>query len=157
MIKLLPNLLIIFFADTIKNFDIKGYKNNYTPPDDADCISNIIDKFKNHPSIVKIKENVEVKAKFSFTTVNEYDFTTGIIKLDIKKPTTFNNIPAKILVANYDMGSPPLCTIFNNSVKESKFPDSLKISEITPSHKQDETIPKSHYRPVSILQSVQNF
>ena len=140
------------FADTIKYLDIKGYKNNYTPPDDY--ISNIIDKFKNHPSIVKIKENVKVKAKFSFTTVDEYDFTTEIIKLDIKKPTTVNNIPAKILVANYDMCSPPLCTICNNSVKESKFPGSLKISEITPCHKQDETTLKSNYRPVSILPTV---
>ena len=67
------------FADTIKNLDIKGYKNNYTPRDDAAYISNIIDKFKNHPSIVKIKENVKVKEKFSFTTVNEYDFVAEII------------------------------------------------------------------------------
>ena len=52
------------------------------------------------------------------------------------------------------MCSPPLCTIFNNSVKESKFPDSLKISEIIPCHKQDETILKSNYRPVSTLPTV---
>ena len=143
-----------FFADTIKNLDIKGYNSNYTPCDDADYISNIIDKFKNHPSIVKIKENVKVKKKFSFTTVSEYDFATEIIKLDTKKPTTFNNIPAKILVANHDICSPILCTNFNYSVKESKFPDSLKISEITPCHKQDETTLKSNYRPVSILPTV---
>ena len=84
-----------FFFLQLKNLDIKGYKNNYTPRDDADYISNIIDKFKNHPSIVKIKENVKVKAKFSFTTVNEYDFATEIIKLEIRKPTT---LPAKYLL-----------------------------------------------------------
>ena len=95
-----------------------------------------------------------MKVRFSFTTVNEYDFATEIIKLDTKKPTTFNNIPAKILVANHDICTPPLCTIFNNSMKESKFPDSLKISEITPCHKQDATTSKSNYRPVSILPTV---
>ena len=62
-----------------------------------DFVSNAIDKFNNHPSILRIKENVQVNEKFSFSTVKEYDFITEILRLDTRKPTSFNTIPAKIL------------------------------------------------------------
>ena len=143
-----------FFADTVKNLDIKEYNEDHIQKKEECFISNAIDKYKDHPSIIKIKEHVHVNEKFSFSTVNEYDFATEIIKLNIKKPTTFDNIPAKILVGNHDICSPQLSNIFNNCVKDCKFPDALKKAELTPCHKHEETTMKTHYRPVSILPTV---
>ena len=44
------------------------------------------------------------------------------------------------------------CTMtLNNNLK---FPDSLKLADITPTHKKDDTTHKQNYRPLSILPSV---
>ena len=104
-----------FFGKTVENLNIKGYNIDHATLENVDIVSNAIDKFKNHPSILRIKENVQVNEKFSFSTVEEYDFTTEILRLDTRKPT-FNNIPAKILKMNQDICTPPLCIIFNQAV-----------------------------------------
>ena len=72
----------------------------------------------------------------------------------IVTPTTPGNIPSKVMVENHDICSSPLCSIFNNSVIVSIFPDNLKMGELTPCHKHDDATNKSNYRPVSILPTV---
>ena len=84
-----------------------------------DYISNIIEKFKNHPSIIKIKENVNVDTYFYFTTVDELVINNNIYSLDKKKPTTFNNIPTRILVEYSDILSPFITDIYNNYKSKS--------------------------------------
>ena len=44
-----------------------------------------------------------------------------------------------------------LCRIFNDSIINCTFPDSLKMADVTPVHKKDETTIKDNYRPISIL------
>ena len=51
-----------------------------------DFVGNAIDKFKNYLSILRIKENVQVNEKFSFSTVKEYDFVAEIFRLDTRNP-----------------------------------------------------------------------
>ena len=82
--------------------------------------------FKSHPSILKIKDRVQGKNKFSFCGVNEEAFSDEISRLDISKPTTFNNIPAKILTDTKDICSSHLSIIFNNSLSKQYFPSRLK-------------------------------
>ena len=43
---------------------------------------------------------------------------------------------------------------FNDSVLSSVFPEKLKMADITPTHKKEETIFKNNYSPVSILPCV---
>ena len=145
-----------FFAKTVENLNIKGYNIDHAPLENLDFVSNAIDKFKNHPSILRIKENVQVNEKVSFSTVKEYDFTTEILRLDTRKPTSCNNIPAKILKMNQGICAPSLCVIFNQAVCEGTYPDTLKKADLTPCHKQDETTNKSNYRPISIWTTVSN-
>ena len=87
-----------FFANSITHLRIRGYAAASSPDPTVDNISNIIATFKNHPSILKIKEKVQTMNKFSFSCVNEKLITDERCSLDIRKPTTFNNIPAKTLV-----------------------------------------------------------
>ena len=77
-----------------------------------------------------------------------------IDSLDKKKPTTFNNIPARILVENSDIISPFITHIYNESKSKSDFPNSLKLADVTPAHKKDERTMEDNYRPVSILPPV---
>ena len=113
-----------------------------------------MDKFKYHPSILLIKAKVCGNDTFSFKPVTIKDMESEIKRLDIHKPTTFNNIPAKILVNNYDICSPSLCAIFNDSIKNAVFPHSLKLADIIPVHKKYDSTDKSNYRPISILPTV---
>ena len=94
-------------AKTVENLNVKGYNIDHAPLENLDFVSNAIDKFKNHPSILRIKENVQVNEIFYFFTVKEYNFVTEILRLDTRKPTSFNNIPAKILKMNQDICAPP--------------------------------------------------
>ena len=94
------------FSNAVANLDIKGYKTNVQSNITNDNIVNIIIKFKDHPSILKIKQIVNIKAKFSFTIPNATDIENEIRQLNINKPTTLNNIPSKLLVENNDYVHP---------------------------------------------------
>ena len=62
----------------------------------------MIEKFRNHPSIIKINKEMSKGSTFHVTASNEADILNKINNLNAKKPTTLNNIPAKFLVANSD-------------------------------------------------------
>ena len=42
---------------------------------------------------------------------------------------------------------------FNNTVIHSFFPETLKLADVIPSHKKDDKMDKTNYRPVSTLPS----
>ena len=143
-----------FFANSILNLNIRGHDNTCSPDPTVETISKIIATFTNHPSILKIKETVQTTIKFSLSCVNEKLITDAICSLDISKPKTFNNIPAKILVQSSDICFTHLTDIFNSSIINIFFPSALKMADITPAHKKDERTNKENFRPVSILPSV---
>ena len=60
-------------------------------------IFQVIDKFKTHPSIIKIKENVNNKIKFSFALSSHDELKKCTNRLNTAKPATYNKIPAKSL------------------------------------------------------------
>ena len=70
-------------------------------PDDTvneglDDINKIVSKYKNHPSIIKIKQRIERNEKFSFSSSSLNEIEDKIKDLNCKKLTTLNTIPAKI-------------------------------------------------------------
>ena len=57
-----------------------------------DDIYNIVYKFRNHPSIVKIKERYKVKGNFSFRLVTTEEINAGgEIPVNILKKTNFSS------------------------------------------------------------------
>ena len=76
-------------------------------------------KFKKHPSIIKIKEKMNTDDTFSFSNASLNNIKNKIGNLNINKPTTFNNIPAKILVDCKDIYSQFIFTFYNNCISES--------------------------------------
>lgn len=141
-----------YFANIVETLDIKGFKTyNYSYNPEIDYISNIINKFKNHPSIIKIKENVKVDQHFHFKPVDLSVINVQIDSLDKRKPTTYNNIPTRVLVENKDIISPFITEMYNDSNRDSRFPNSLKVADVTPVHKKEDRTKKDNYRPVSIL------
>ena len=147
-----------FFSNAVKELNINGSLNeNFSYNSEHDDILNMIDKFKHHPSVLKIKQNVRVSESFHFSASDVDEISKKINNLDIKKPTTYNNIPTRLLVESNDIAAPFITTIFNKSIANGDFPSLLKLADITPTYKKDDTSKKENYRPVSILTPVSKF
>ena len=93
-------------ANTFKDFfDTAVQSLNLTWEEDLLCdtsqLSNPIDvaigKFKNHPSIIAINNNVSPSSPFVFSNVEIKNMLKEIDYLDVKKQGNFVGIPAKCL------------------------------------------------------------
>ena len=80
-----------------------------------EVIDKILDKYKSHPSILKIKENVKVENKFKFDDTTEDEIYSNMKSLDPKKACMENDIPAKIFIGTNDIVSDYLSKMFNDS------------------------------------------
>ena len=84
-------------------------------------------KFKTHPSIAKNRKHFRIKATFSFSPLSNGE-VVAIIK-------DLGEIPLNILrKSNITFGELTEC--INYTLKNGKFPDSLKNANITPVHKK---------------------
>ena len=100
-------------------------------------IDDIINKYESHPVFLKIKENVEGENKCLFNdNITTNYFKNELYKLDPKKASTENDIPTKILIKSGDIVYGHLINIYNNSKIENKYPQSLKVADVTPIHKK---------------------
>ena len=90
-------------------------------------INDIIKHYENHPSILKIKEIVKFDTTFVFNATTQYEMGNRIATLDTAK-----TLPL----------SPILEKIYNKSIILKSVPNSLKLAEVTPAYKNDETINK---------------
>ena len=144
-----------YFANIVGNLHIDGCQtDSFIYDGSEDVISNIISMYKDHPGIIKIREIVNNTEPFRFIPVEEEIISEKLRHLDKKKASNLHGIPPKILVENYDIFSPFLTKLINDSNSNMKFPDPLKLADISPIYKKDDATNKENYRPVSILPSV---
>ena len=127
---------------TVRNLDIESFVPdnnlediNINPDDILDNIGKIITKYKCHPSILKIKENVIIGNKFEFKDMTPEQTETEIKQLNPKKTCIENDIPTKILVGSNDIVSQYLSDIYNTSKNSQKYPLSLQVADVTLVHK----------------------
>ena len=85
-----------FFSNAVNSLKIKGFKPDDTVNEGLDDINKIVSKFKNHSSIIKIKQRIEINENFSFSSSSLNEIEDKTKDLYCKKPTTLNTIPAKI-------------------------------------------------------------
>ena len=153
--KEVAEILNNYFIDAVQNLEIERLNSDENhiihPEDTNDVIDDIVKKYKSHPSILKIKENVKLETKFKFNDITEDEIYSKITKIDPKKASMENDIPAKILIGSNDIVSSYLSNIFNDSKNTQTYPTSLKKADITPIPKERARTLKKNYRPVSIL------
>ena len=130
-----------FFIESVENLEIEPYLTESTTNILDENIQEIIDLYKDHPSIVKIKENVEEGNSFSFKDTTQY-FEKEILKLDTKKATPSNDIPTKMIVLAHDIISNHLSDQYNKSKNEQFYPDTLKSADVAAVHKNPEKAAK---------------
>ena len=102
-------------------------------------------------SILAIASEYKNRANFSFNFVSKEDVLREIKMLDVSKAIQESDIPVKIIKANENFFAEAICFYFNKSLENGKFPNCLKIANITPVFKKDPRTSKNNYRPVSIL------
>ena len=144
-----------YFIDVIENLDIEPFIRQTANDDNTlNSIKDIVKKYNQHPSILKIKQYVTIDDKFTFFETTIQQFQTQIELLDPKKATVENDIPSKIIIATNEISSVYLTKIYNDSKDFQNFPDSLKYADVIPIHKKDEKTNKENYRPVSLLPTI---
>ena len=111
--------------------------------------------YEYHPSVIKIKEKLRIENKFAFVPMSTTDIMQEISRLDENKTTANGDIPVKILKIcfRYNLAT-FLKNAYDDTIKTSKFPNGLKLADITPAHKKDDTTKKTNFRPISLLPSV---
>ena len=94
---------------------------------------------------------VTTRNEFNFSQISLKEVEDQMKKLNIKKGTTFKNIPTKILKDNADICCPILMNLINDTFKKNEFPDELKVADVTPVFKKDDSTNVKNYRPISVL------
>ena len=141
-----------YFIDAVDSLGVVPYldenDNNIYSRNKIDMI---VSKYVNHPSILKIKEYINVKETFTFSKTTYNELQNKLLKLDPNKASVDNDIPTKILIASHMISKKYLTIIYNDSIENQIFPESLKQADVMPTHKKDERTKKENYRPISLL------
>ena len=153
------NADIIYFVNVTKILDVPEITTEQISMNidivDVDPIDTILHKFYNHPSVLKIRENVKLTETFTFSKINETQIIKEILELYPRNSAGFDAIPSKKIIKNsVTVLSLPLTNLFNTSVVESLFPSDLQNANVTPPYKKDDSTNKENYRPISILPSI---
>jgi hypothetical protein len=145
-----PELCEIFadFFSTVANSIGRPDHIDMSQPD---FLSSIIEKHKNHKSVLAIKDRHESNATFDFKPVDSDYVYTLLCKLNIHKATGYDCIPPKMVKLCAKELSVTLTELVNCALKENVFPDDMKKAEISPIFKKKDDMLKDNYRPISIL------
>ena len=71
--------------------------------------------------------------------------------LDVSKAIKDSEVPVKIIKVNENFFAEASCFYFSKSLENNKFPNCLKLANITPIFKKGICTSKNNYRPVSFL------
>lgn len=114
-----------------------------------------IDKFKGHPSIIKIKSELRssLSPRFHFEEVSTITVQKLIMSLDDSKKTS-GSISTKSLKLAVNVVSSPIKDCINTAFRNCKFPSKLKLTEISPIPKAGSSQEIGNFRPISILPTV---
>ena len=124
-----------FFTAAVESLNIESFLTENTNVL-AENLQGIVDQYANHPSIIKINENVREGTNFSFKAMTPQDFECETLKLDSRKANSQGDIPTRMLIKTYDIVSNHLSEHYNKAKNYQQYPASLKLADVTPIHKK---------------------
>ena len=141
-----------FFIKAMETLEIGPFAPNVVNNVQEESLETITKKYETHLSILKIKQIVNARNKtFTFTDTTPNIIKDEISKLNPKKASVVNDIPTKILIASRDIVCSHLSKIYNNSKNDYTYPKNLKLADVIPVHKKEETTLLKNYRPTISL------
>ena len=136
-----------YFTGITSHLNLKPDQINH-----SESLTNIIENFKNHESIERIKlANFHHRQTFNFRYVSVREVKKELMNQSSKKVTRKGDIPGKMLKDSLSVYNKELTTIINNCLKDGLFPNELKLADVSPVFKKDDNLTKENYSPVSIL------
>ena len=143
-----------YFVNITETLGISKNAENVSPViEDTDPVERAIRKYQSHPSILRVRANVNEANDFDFQKTSVMEVEKQIRKLKPKKASPYGRVPAKILKQNSEVFSICLTSFFNAMVECCEFPDERKEEEITSLFKNQDAMIKGDYRPITILTS----
>ena len=147
-----------FFANAVKSLD-SPKNNEWLNLNLIEGIDNPIDaiiyKFQSHPSILKIKENVDANLLFSFSEIEQSIVKQEVCRLKSNKASTFGNISIKQLKDSKGVCIPIIHNLINKTIRmDVNYPNQLKNADVSPVLKKGDATDVTNYRPVSVLPAV---
>ena len=140
------------FSNAVNNLNIDfEWKPTSDISNITDLTDKVIEKYKDHPSKLKINEHFGATDSIGFTMVSEQHILDLIADFDTKKATTFNNIPGKCLKDHAKTYSTTITELVNKTSTTSIYSDKLKIADLYPIHKKGSRNAAGNYRPVSVF------
>ena len=122
------------------------------PNRDFDTVKEIVEKYIDHPIIVKIREHKPCTiGSFSLPLATKEEISKIMKDIDISKSCGPDKIPPKFIKISADILDTPLASIINDSVLNNRFYDNAKNANVPPIFKKDNRSCKLNYRPVSLL------
>ena len=122
--------------------------NPMDPKQDKNTVEKIIQHYKNHPSIKKIKNNFLNSKPFDFPEPTVKDINAIIQSLDPKKATGPDSIPIKIIKYALNIID---SHFIKKGFEEKQIFRGTKTALVRPIFKKNERNKLESYRPVSIL------
>ena len=117
-------------------------------------VRDIVNSYKNHPSIIKVVNGSDVSdsERFSFKTVNKSEIKDLLKNLDIKKASGIDTIPPELVKLSADFLTQLLRKAINTSIAQNVFPENAKTASVIPLDKgKPNKNEMSNIRPVSVL------
>ena len=151
--KLIAQSFNTYFNDITRELNLKPWSPIRPSSTSTDPVQSAISKYKDHPSILKIRSLFPAETPFSFSEVDVETVEKLVMSLDSKK-TTSGNINARMLKLSSNVCSSTLKSCINDALKSGVFPPSLKCATITPILKKGDPTCVKNYRPISILPTV---
>ena len=94
---------------------------------------------------------------FSFKSISKDDIVEAVKKLLSNNTAISNDITISIIKNFATCYCEKLASIFNDCLKENKFPNLMKITEISSVFKKFDNTSKDNYRPISTLSNFTKF
>ena len=123
----------VFFKEVVPFFRLYKYLNSINI---SDTIENAISKYKFYPSILLIIDKIVNQDKFSFKAISSLDMEKQVKLVNLKKATTSDSIPPKILKIVSHALADALHSLFKDMLKTGNFPENLKLADISPVFKK---------------------
>ena len=118
---------------------------------DAMDLDSALKKHADHPSVTLIKQHVYTESRFHFQPVSSDTFQKYMSSISTNKATGPDGINAKFLKISAGCISNQFSKIFNLCISEEQFPDDLKLADISPVFKKEDSLSKKNYRSINVL------
>ena len=142
------------FSNIVNDLEINfEWEPTIISEENEDPIAKAIEKFQNHPSILKIKEKIRNPKVIEFKPITRVEVEEIISKFDIKKGTSVNSISGKILKEHAPVYYDVITHIVNEGKKTNIFPNRLKYADMNPAFKpgKKNRTDIDNYRNLSVL------